>query len=57
MDGARIWTMSARELDRVRVVARVIERRLQQPEAARMLGSTGRQVRCPARSAAERGGR
>ena len=38
-------TMSYEELDRVRVIERVIERRLTQREAARMLGLTSRQVR------------
>jgi transposase-like protein len=38
-------TMSYEELDRVRVIERVIERRLTQREAARMLGLTDRQVR------------
>ena len=37
--------MSYEELDRVRVVEQVIERRLTQREAARMLGLTSRQVR------------
>ena len=37
--------MSYEELDRVRVIERVIERRLRQREAARMLGLTSRQVR------------
>ena len=37
--------MSYEELDRVSVVERVIERRLTQREAARMLGLTSRQVR------------
>ncbi len=37
--------MSYEELDRVRVVERVIENRLMQREAARMLGLTSRQVR------------
>jgi len=37
--------MSYEELDRVGVVERVIERRLTQREAARMLGLTSRQVR------------
>ena len=37
--------MSYEELDRVRVIERVIERRLTQREAARMLGLTSRQVR------------
>jgi hypothetical protein len=38
-------SMSYEELDRVGVIERVIERRLSQREAARMLGLTGRQVR------------
>jgi hypothetical protein len=38
-------TMSYEELDRVRVIERVIERRLTQREAARMLALTDRQVR------------
>lgn len=37
--------MSYEELDRVRVIEQVIERRLTQREAARMLGLTSRQVR------------
>ena len=37
--------MSDEELDRVSVIERVIERRLTQREAARMLGVTSRQVR------------
>lgn len=37
--------MSYEELDRAQVIARVIERRLTQREAARMLGVTSRQVR------------
>jgi hypothetical protein len=28
MDGARTWTMSAKELDRLEVLGRVVERRL-----------------------------
>ena len=38
-------TMSYEELDRVSVIERVIEKRLTQLEAARMLGLTSRQVR------------
>jgi hypothetical protein len=38
-------SMSYEELDRVRVIERMIERRLRQREAARMLGLTHRQVR------------
>jgi len=38
-------TMSYEELDRASVIERVIERRLRQREAARMLGLTSRQVR------------
>jgi transposase len=38
-------SMSYEELDRVRVIERVIEKRLTQREAARMLGLTSRQVR------------
>jgi transposase-like protein len=38
-------SMSYEELDRVRVIERVIEKRLTQCEAARMLGLTSRQVR------------
>jgi transposase-like protein len=37
--------MSYEELDRVRVIERVIEKRLTQVEAARILGLTTRQVR------------
>ena len=37
--------MSYEELDRVGVIERVIEKRLTQREAARMLGLTSRQVR------------
>lgn len=47
--------MSYEELDRVRVVERVIEKRLRQAEAARILGLTSRQVRRLCR-AYERGG-
>ena len=39
--------MSYEELDRVSVIERVIEKRLTQREAARMLGLTSRQVRPP----------
>ncbi len=38
-------TMSYEELDRLGVIERVIEKRLTQREAARMLGLTSRQVR------------
>src|SRR4030042_272688 len=38
-------SMSYEELDRVSVIERMIERRLTQREAARMLGLTSRQVR------------
>jgi transposase-like protein len=38
-------TLSYEELDRVSVVERVLEKRLTQREAARMLGLTSRQVR------------
>jgi transposase-like protein len=38
-------SMSYEELDRVRVIERVIEKRLTQAEAARILGLTSRQVR------------
>jgi transposase-like protein len=38
-------TMSYEELDRVSVIERVVEKRLTQREAARMLGLTSRQVR------------
>jgi len=44
MDGARTWTMSARELDRLEVLGRVIERRLRQRQAAERLGLSLRQV-------------
>ena len=37
--------MGYEELDRVRVIERVIEKRLTQAEAARILGLTSRQVR------------
>jgi hypothetical protein len=37
--------VSREELDRVNVIERVIEKRLTQLEAARMLGLTSRQVR------------
>ncbi len=37
--------MSYEELDRVSVIERVLEKRLTQREAARMLGLTARQVR------------
>ncbi len=42
-------TLSYEELDRVSVIERVIEKRLTQIEAARMLGLTSRQVRPPHR--------
>jgi transposase len=48
-------SMSYEELDRVRVIERVIEKRLTQREAARMLGLTSRQVR-RLRGAYERNG-
>ena len=38
-------TLSYEELDRVSVIERVIERRLTQCEAAKMLGLTSREVR------------
>lgn len=38
-------SMSDEELDRVRVIERVIEQRLTQVEAARIVGLTSRQVR------------
>ena len=38
-------TLSYEELDRVSVIERVIEKRLTQLEAARILGLTSRQVR------------
>ena len=38
-------SLSYEELDRVRVIERVIEKRLTQAEAARILGLTSRQVR------------
>jgi transposase len=44
MDGARTWTMSARELNRFAVLGRVIERRLTQRRAAAQLGLSLRQV-------------
>ena len=44
MDGARTWTMSAKELDRLEVLGRVIERRLTQRQAAEQLGLSLRQV-------------
>ena len=44
MDGARTWTMSAKELDRLEVLGRVIERRLTQRRAAEQLGLSLRQV-------------
>jgi len=44
MDDARTWTMSARELDRLEVLGRVIERRLRQRQAAERLGLSLRQV-------------
>ena len=47
--------MSYEELDRVSVIERVIERRLTQREAARMLGLTSRQV-CRLSRAYERDG-
>ena len=39
-------TMSYEELDRVSVIERVIEKRLTQREAARMLGLTSRRQVC-----------
>ncbi|MBS0393405.1 MAG: ISNCY family transposase [Proteobacteria bacterium] len=42
--GTRTITMSRTELDRFGVITRVLERRLTQPEAARMLGLGVRQV-------------
>jgi transposase-like protein len=50
-----IVSMSYEELDRVGVIERVIEKRLTQAEAARILGLTSRQVR-RLRRAYERGG-
>ncbi|MCC6641924.1 MAG: helix-turn-helix domain-containing protein [Deltaproteobacteria bacterium] len=44
MDGARTWTMSAKELDRLEVLGRVIERRLTQRQATEQLGLSLRQV-------------
>ena len=44
MDSARTWTMSAKELDRLEVLGRVIERRLTQRQAAEQLGLSLRQV-------------
>lgn len=44
MDGARTWTMSARELDRLEVLGRVMEHRLTQRRAAEQLGLSLRQV-------------
>lgn len=44
MDGARTWTMSAKDLDRLEVLGRVIERRLTQRRAAEQLGLSLRQV-------------
>jgi transposase len=40
-----LWTMSGKELDRVAVMARVVERSLSQAGAAEMLSLTVRQVR------------
>jgi len=45
MDGARTWTMSAKDLDRLEVLGRVIERRLTQRQAAEQLGLSLRQVK------------
>ena len=47
--------MSYEELDRVRVIERVVEKRLTQREAARMLGLTSRQVRRLERAYAQDG--
>ncbi len=47
--------MSYEELDRVGVIERVIEKRLTQREAARMLGLTSRQVRRLCRVSERRG--
>ena len=44
MDGARTLTMSAKELDRLEVLGRVVERRLTQWQAAEQLGLSLRQV-------------
>ncbi len=44
MDGARTLTMSAKELDRLEVLGRVVERRLMQRQAAEQLGLSLRQV-------------
>jgi hypothetical protein len=41
----RLVTMSANEIDRLAIVARVVERRLSQKAAARMMGLSTRQVR------------
>ncbi|MCL4686496.1 helix-turn-helix domain-containing protein, partial [Myxococcota bacterium] len=49
--------MSYEELDRVRVIERVIEKRLTQVEAARILGLTTRQVRRLRRAHARDGAR
>jgi hypothetical protein len=38
-------TMSTREIDRLYVVRRVVERRLTQDKAGELMGLTGRQVR------------
>jgi transposase len=44
MDDARTLTMSAKELDRLEVLGRVVERRLTQRQAAEQLGLSRRQV-------------
>jgi transposase len=58
MDGARTWTMSAKELERLEVLGRVIERRLTQRQAAEQLGLSLRQVErlCRALRSAGAGG-
>jgi hypothetical protein len=44
MDEARFWTMSRKELNRLEILGRVLERRLTQIEAGSQLGLSVRQV-------------
>jgi hypothetical protein len=45
MFAQELVTMSAKEVDRLEVVRRVLERRLKRVKVAQLLGSTARQVR------------
>ena len=44
MDELRFLTMNRKELNRLEILGRVLERRLTQPRAAEQLGLTVRQV-------------